>query len=192
MPDLMKKHIITIGGYPGSGKSSTAKGVAAALRYEHFSSGDRFRELAAERGISVEQINLTAEAEKEIDLQVDEWLKNLYQTRENMVIDSRMAFRWMPDAFKVYLDLEPHLAAERTLSHIQKEGRVGQTGSSVEEILRNTAERVASERKRYDNLYGVNVYDKNNFDLIVDTAANGLEQVIAIVTAAYTKWLGEG
>ncbi len=70
----MKKKIITIAGLPGSGKSSTAKGVAVALGYEHFSSGDLFRKIAAERGLTIEEINLVAEKQKEIDHQVDERL----------------------------------------------------------------------------------------------------------------------
>jgi len=36
----MKKHIITITGLPGSGKSSTADEVARTLNYTRFSGGD--------------------------------------------------------------------------------------------------------------------------------------------------------
>jgi cytidylate kinase len=56
--EVPKKHIITIGGRPSSGKSSTAKAVAAALGYDHFSSGDLFRQLGKEHGIDVLQANI--------------------------------------------------------------------------------------------------------------------------------------
>src|SRR3989338_6655344 len=96
----MKKHIITVTGFPGSGKSSTAKGVAFRLGYEHFSSGDIFRKMAAERGLSIEEINFTAEKQKEIDLEVDKLLVKMGKEKNNFVIDSRTAFHWIPDSFK--------------------------------------------------------------------------------------------
>src|SRR3990167_4405720 len=145
----MKKHIITIAGYPGSGKSSTAKGVARMLGYEHFSSGDLFRKMASERGYSIEEINITAEKQREIDLEVDELLKKMHKEKDNLVIDSRMAFHWMPDSFKVFLDLDPQMALERTFAQIQKEGRASQDASTIEEVRENTLKRVHNEQKRY-------------------------------------------
>jgi CMP/dCMP kinase len=185
----MKKKIITIAGFPGSGKSSTAKGVARELGYEHFSSGDLFRKMAAERGISVEEINFTAEKQKEIDLTVDELLVRLGKEKDEMVLDSRTAFHWIPGSFKVFLDLDPRIAAERTFSHIKNEGRTSQTAGSVEEVMANTEKRIASEHKRYHDLYGITVTDKSNFDLVVDTGTNSLEEVIKTVTSAYKSWL---
>ena len=184
----MKKHIITIAGLPGSGKSSTAKGVAQALGYGHFSSGDLFRKMAEERGLSVEEINVTAEKQKEIDLEVDKLLVAMGKEKNNLVIDSRMAFHWIPDSFKVFLDLNLHVAAERTFAQIQKEGRASQAGSSLDEVYANTVQRMESERKRYRDLYGVEVTDTSQFDLVVNTETNNLERVIAIVVAAYEKW----
>ena len=185
----MKKHTITIAGLPGSGKSSTAKGVAEVLGYEHFSSGDLFRRMAEERGLSVEELNITAEKQKEIDHAVDELLVQIGKEKNNLVIDSRTAFHWIPDSFKVFLDLDLHAAAERTFAQIQKEGRTSQAGSSLDEVYAHTVQRMESEQKRYRDLYTIEVTDKTQFDLVVDTEANNLEQVIKIVVAAYEKWL---
>ncbi len=184
----MKKHIITITGFPGSGKSSTAKNVALRLGYEHFSSGDMFRKMAAERGLSIEEINFTAEKQKEIDFEVDKLLEKMGKEKNNFVIDSRTAFHWIPSSFKVFLDLDPRTAAERTFAQISEEGRASQTGSSVDEVYENTLKRVESERKRYMSLYDIDITDKTNFDLVVDTKVNNLEEVVKIVAAAYQKW----
>ena len=107
------------------------------------------------------------------------------------MIDSRMAFHWMPDSFKVFLDLDPQMAAERTFAHIQKIGRLSQKGSSVDEVRENTFKRVESERKRYLNLYNVDITDKTRFDLVVDTGTENLDGVINIVIKFYQKWLNE-
>ena len=185
----MKKHIITISGLPGSGKSSTAQEVGRRLGLEHFSSGDFFRKMAEARDLSIEQANITAEGQKGIDLATDAYIRGLGETKTNFVIDSRTAFHWIPDSFKVFLDLQPEIAAERVFAQIQKEGRLNQTGSSVAEIYQNTLERTASERKRYQNLYGIDFTDKANYDLFVDTSKNTLTEVVDIVCAAYKKWL---
>jgi len=184
----MKKQIITIAGSLGSGKSSTAKAVAAALAFRHFSSGDLFRQIAAERGESIEAMNISAEVQRDIDLKVDHLLQEMYRTEEKLVIDSRMAWRWMPDSFKVFLILDPQTAAERIFNHLQQEGRLSEDGKSVEEVQRSIDRRFSSEQKRYAGLYGVNATDPLNFDIVVDTKHNDLKAVTAIVLAAYQAW----
>lgn len=184
----MRKAIITIAGSLGSGKSSTAKAVAAELGYKHFSSGDLFRSIAKERGLSIEAINLTAEEQKGIDHQVDELLQKMGREERDIVIDSRLAWHWMPESFKVYLTLEPNTAAERIFNHIKEEGRVSQHADSVAEVRKNIDIRVASEQKRYQNLYGLELTDPSQYDLVIDTKNHDLPAVTAMVLDAYRSW----
>ena len=184
----MKRRIITIAGALGSGKSSTGKRVASELGYSHFSSGDLFRAIAKERGLSIEEINKQAELEQEIDHAVDERLRQMADEMD-FVIDSKMADHWMPESFKVYLALDPHTAAKRIYNHIKKEGRMSQDAESVEHVFETTAARQASEKKRYMTLYGVDVEDLSPFDLVVDTAPNTLGAVVRIVVNAYRAWI---
>ena len=184
----MRKRIITIAGELGSGKSSTAKRIAQELGYEHFSSGDLFREVASERGLTVEEANILAEKEHSIDFAVDERLKALAE-RSDVVIDSRLAFHWIPASFKVFLALDPEVAAARIYKQIQEEGRVSENGGSVDEILRSIVARRESERKRYQSLYGVDTLDLSEFDLVIDTATAPLEEVATQTLTAYKDWL---
>jgi CMP/dCMP kinase len=185
---LMNKEIITVAGSPGSGKSSTAKAVAAALEFRHFSSGDLFRQLAAGRGESIEAMNISAEVQRDIDLKVDNLLQEMYRTEQRLVIDSRMAWRWMPRSFKVFLVLDPDTAAERIFNNLREEGRQSEEAKSVEEARASIDRRFASEQRRYRALYGVNPTDPLNFDLVINTKHNNLTTVTAIVLAAYEAW----
>jgi CMP/dCMP kinase len=184
----MKREIITIAGSPGAGKSSTAKAVASMLGFRHFSSGDRFRQIAAERGESIEAMNISAEVQRDIDLEVDKLLQEMYRTERKLVIDSRMAWRWMPGSFKVFLVLDPDAAAERIFSHLQNEGRIGEDAQSVEEVRRSIERRSASEKRRYAALYAVDVTDPLNFDVVINTQLNDLQTVTAMVRAAFRGW----
>jgi len=184
----MKKQIITIAGSPGSGKSSTAKAVASTLGYRHFSSGDLFRQLAVDRGESIEAMNISAEVQRDIDLKVDNLLQDKYQQEEKLVIDSRMAWSWMPYSFKVFLMLDLDTAADRIFNHLQEEGRMSEQANSVQEVRKSIDRRFASEQKRYNALYGVNPTDPLNFDILINTKYNDLNTVRAIVIAAYRAW----
>jgi CMP/dCMP kinase len=184
----MTKEIITVAGSPGSGKSSTAKAAAAALGFRHFSSGDLFRQLAAERGQSLEAMNISAEIQRDIDLNVDQLLKDMYLGESRLVIDSRMAWRWMPQSFKVFLVLDPQSAAERIFNSLGDEGRQGEQAGSLAEARASIDRRFASEQKRYRALYDVNPTDPLNFDVVINTKFNDLQTVTAIVLAAYGAW----
>jgi len=184
----MKKEIITIAGSLGSGKSSTARAIASALGFRHFSSGDLFRQLAVERGESIEAMNISAEVQRDIDLKVDRLLQDMYRAEEKIVIDSRMAWHWMPRSFKVFLVLDPDTAAGRIFNHLQEEGRRSEDAKSVQEVRKSIDRRFASEQKRYAALYGVNATDPLNFDIVMNTKHNDLRIVTAIVIAAFQAW----
>jgi len=188
----MRKQIITIAGSLGSGKSSTARAVASALGFRHFSSGDLFRQLAAERDESIEAMNISAEAQRDIDLKVDNLLREMYRTDEQLVIDSRMAWHWMPLSFKVFLVLDPNTAAERIFNHLRDEGRMSEAATSIDEVRKSIDRRFASEQKRYAALYGVNATDPLNFDIVINTKHNDLKTVTEIVSSAYRAWRMDG
>jgi CMP/dCMP kinase len=184
----MQRDIITVAGSPGSGKSSTAKAVASGLGFRHFSSGDLFRQLAAERGESIEAMNISAEIQQDIDRKVDNLLQEMYRGEDKLVIDSRMAWKWMPRSFKVFLVLDRDTAAERIFDNLRDQGRQSESAASVEEVRASIERRFASEQKRYHALYGVNPTDPLNFDLVINTKYNDLKVVTAMVLAAYRAW----
>lgn len=186
----MKKQIITINGFPGSGKSSTADGVAKELGYQRFSSGDFMRQIALDRGISLNELSIKAETEKDIDISIDDAVRKAGEMKE-IVIDSRLAFHWIPESFKVYLDLSPEIAKERIANNLKtnKFRQESEGQMNTDEVSKKIIERFESEKKRYQNLYQVDHADKNNFDLVVDTDKNNLEQVITLIVSEYKKWL---
>lgn len=186
----MKKQIITIAGKPGSGKSSTAKAVAKKLGFKHFSSGDLFRALGKERGVDVLQANKASGVVEELDHLVDSKLRQMGKTENKMVIDSRTAWHWIPDSFKIFLDLDLEIAAERILSD---EGSHRQSSEEVHEDPKHYAEslkhRMDVEQKRYASIYDINTYDTTNYDLVIDTSNLNLEEVTAKVLEGYQNWL---
>ena len=191
----MKKEIITVAGVNGSGKSSTAKRIAEILGFEHFSSGDFMRQIARENNLTLEELAEVAEKEDWVDKKLDDYVKQV-GLKEKAIIDSRLAFHFIPYSFKVYLDLDPKIAAQRILNdmknnparYLENQEKI----ESIEKMAEKSAKRLASERKRYFDLYEIKDHkDKGNFDLIVDTNKNNLKQVVDIILSAYKKWREE-
>lgn len=184
----MKKSIITITGFPGSGKSSTGDRVAKLLGYTHLSSGDFMRAMAAQRHISLDELTRIAKTDPSVDHEIDDMVRSAREKTE-VVIDSRLAFHWIPDSFKVLLTIDPHIAAQRTFIHIHTAGRLSETASSVEEVYKNMLTRIESECERYQKYYGLDYRDPAQFDLVIDTALYPLDEVVRMVTERYRAWL---
>jgi CMP/dCMP kinase len=75
------------------------------------------REMAMERGISL--IELGREAESDggiIDHILDERQKKLGKEADDFIIDGRLAFHFIPEAVKIFLQVESHTAAKRIFS----------------------------------------------------------------------------
>lgn len=187
--DKPKKLIITIAGKPGSGKSTTAKTVAKELGYQHFSSGGLFRQLADEKGIDVLQANLSAEQNSEIDYLVDGKLQELGKQKNKIVIDSRTAWHWIPDSFKVFLDLSIEVGAKRILkTKSDRKSANEDIPNDLDEYKEDLQKRLESENLRYKKLYDINPSDLGNYDLVVDTDENNVKQVVAIIIEKFNHW----
>ncbi len=192
---MVKKHIITIAGKLGSGKSSTAKMVAEILNYKHYSTGDFMRSIANERGISLAELSKIAESDDSIDKELDDHNLEIGKM-ENIILDSRLGFYFIPDSFKVFLELDPGIASVRIMEdrksnsnrHTEDAG-VFNTKESIMESINN---RLLSERKRYKNLYGIeDLTSHSNFNLIVDTSSTSLPEVSKKIIEEYNKWLNQ-
>jgi cytidylate kinase len=131
--------------------------------------------------MSVLELNSYAETHPEIDQEVDNTFKNLADA-ENLIIDSRLAWHFLPNSFKVFLSVEPKVAAHRVFRDNE---RSNEKYSSQEETLQHLNSRKKSELKRYGELYGVDCADMHNYDLIVDTSTVSPEDVAKKILDEY-------
>jgi CMP/dCMP kinase len=166
---------ITISGRPGSGKSAVASGVAESLRLRHVSAGDFMREMAAERGMTILELSRSAEAGDAIDREIDERTVRFAQGDADFVMDARLGWHFVPDSFKVFLDVRPEVAARR----VYTAGRgTEHENVSLEDTLTAIGARTESERKRYLNYYGLDYTIHDHYDLVVDTSDLTLDEVV--------------
>ena len=187
----MKKHIISLGGLPGSGKSTVKGLLAESLNYQTFSTGDLMRGMALARGISFDEFNALIATDKSLDEAIDAELIRIEKEETNKIIDSHLAFHFVPSSFKVFLNISLEKSAERIYNDSERMTRksVGDTMSSVVEAKQRIAARINNHNDRYMRFYGVSPYDKTQYDLVIETEKNSPAEVTAIVLKEYQNWL---
>ena len=179
----------------GSGKSTAAKRVAAALGYPHYSAGDFMRAMASERGVSIVELNLLAENDAAVDREIDAKQKAFMDANDNFVIDSRIGWFFAPGSFKVFLNLDLDTAGSRIFADVQakKAERKEEMSETLEAVKTRLRERLASEKERYKKYYDIEDYQApEHFDLVIDTKQNGIEAVEKLIIEGYKAWQTKG
>ncbi len=174
--------IITLAGKPGSGKSTIAKLLAEKLKLKHYSTGDFMRQMAKERGMTLEELSKIAETDKSIDEELDERQRQFGKKENGFVIDGRLAWHFIPHSVKIFLECSPEVSAKRIFSdksHFRKSTE--KQVADINEVIEKIKFRMGSENKRYRKLYGIEQYDHKNYDLVIDTSSKTKDEIIKCI-----------
>ena len=180
--------LITMWWKAWSGKGTVSKLLANELWYEIVSIGDMKRKLAAEMWINIIEFNKMwddPEKSAEFDLKYEEYQKNLNLT-DNIILDSRLWFYAQPKAFKILLDVDEEVAGER----IFKAKRETDKNTTKKHAINEAKERNSSDEARYQKLYNVDLWNPNNYNLVIDTSERAPEEVLQIILDEFKayKW----
>ena len=164
---------ITISGPPGSGKTTACSKLSERLGLESVVFGKIFRQLAAEKNLSLGELGAIAEKDPSIDKMIDSRILEIARENEDIILESRlsayMCARNGIPAFKVYLNASPEVRI----------ARIGvREGETLEEVRAKTVDRQRSEAKRYKMYYDIDIEDLSVYDLVVDTDTLDPDQVV--------------
>ena len=182
--------LISITGKLGSGKSTICNLLKDRYGFEIYSTGAFQREVAREMGITTLELNKRLREDPSLDYVIDDAVKKLSieRAQDKLIFDSRMAWHFANKSFKIFLTIDPREAARRVM--------LNQRGSEEFYADENEAcdkliERSQVEQARFMQIYGVDYYDFNNFDLIVDTTSRTPEEILGIIMAAYESYVAD-
>ncbi len=183
----MSRQNITITGDLGSGKSSIAKALCQMLNYKYFSTGSIQRQIGKENGMNTLELNYYSEKNQEIDKHIDDLVIKLNEEEGSFVLDSRMAWHFIEKSFKIYLTVNPIIAAKRVISDNQRNGEP--LIEDINDKSVNLLERRAAEDKRFKAKYGVDCSDLNNFDLVIDTTIPNVEDISELIFQLFSLFV---
>ena len=93
---------------------------------------------------------------------------------DHTVFDSRLAWRFVEDSFKVFLLVDTQEAARRVFDGVS---RNAESYRNIEEARAGLEERAMLEKERFHKLYGLDYYDVCNYDLVIESTYATPEQI---------------
>ena len=110
--------IITITGKPCSGKGTLSNAFAKKYGFSIFKAGDLFKAEAARRGMSAAEFSVYRVNDPSFDYEIDKQFvpMGIEKANENIIIESRVAWHFIPHSFKVFLDIDDEVMIERLLN----------------------------------------------------------------------------
>ena len=152
------------------------------MRY--ISTGDIHRSIAASLDLSTLEANLRAEHDAMIDARVDGVTISLADSKDPIVFDSRLAWKFVESAFKVHLVVDPAVSARRLHD---RQGSVAEAYLSVEDAERGAEDRYQSEYRRFLLKYDADVSFLKNYHLVIDTSDASIDEVVSLISNSFQQ-----
>lgn len=173
--------VIALSGSAGSGKTTIGKIIAEHFNLRFISIGSLFRELAMKHGLSLEEFHLIAEKDPKYDKQVDE-LAIREARKGNILIEGHLSCWILSNIadLKIYL----HASLEERARRVSERDRI-----SYEEAMEKIKKREESNKKRYKEIYGIDISDLSVMDFLINTSKFKKEEVAKILISVIEAYL---
>lgn len=163
-----------------------AKILSRTLEFEYLSTGQMHRKIAEEYGVDALALNKIASKDESIDDRIDGYLRSLNESDKDLIIDSRMAWHFVKDTFKIYLEVHSEVGADRVLGD---KGRISEpTYQGRESALAILKARKSSENERFFEKYKVRCDDLSNYDITINTSDSSVESVSKLISQLFKAW----
>ncbi len=172
--------VITVSGAAGTGKSVNAKSLASKLGLRLVSAGQMFRRIAEEKNLTLEEFSKLAENDTKFDLELDQRIRQEAE-KGDVVLEGRLV-AWMTKdmgAYRIRLNCPLGIRIKRIA---EREDR------PLHEVELETESREESERKRYRELYNIDIDDFTIYDLILNTSIYTAEATTKILEFAVEEY----
>ena len=176
---------ITVSGLPGSGTSTISRLLAEYYELELISSGEVFRRIAKEKGMSLSEFGIMAEKDPSIDLAIDKNQRAIIRSQDNIILESRLAGHMaigVPNVLKIWIKASLPVRVKR----IQKREK----NRSFEAEFEKTVQREKSEALRYKNYYNIDISDLSIYDIVIDSEKWNQYQTLDILRIAIDSLIG--
>ncbi len=178
---MPRRLVVAVSGKPGTGKTTYAKYIASVFGLRYISSGELFRRIAEERGVSLLELHELAEKDESVDLEVDK--RALEEaSRGGVVVEGHLAAWVLKDVADLKIVFTAPL--EVRAARVAKRDR-----RSIDEAVSEVLAREESNRRRALKYYGLNIEDLSISSLVLDTSLLDVEGVKRTVETFIREYL---
>ena len=165
--------IITLGGLAGTGTTTLAEVLSEKLDVPYISAGFIFREMAAERGMTVLEFSEFAEGNDDIDKEIDKRQAEKAKSAENLIVEGRLSAFFVDNAdLKLWLITPFDVRSKRIAQREDK---------SVEVAKDEIITREKSEALRYKEIHNIDISNMDVYDLIINTDSFDPQSISEII-----------
>jgi len=159
---------ISLTGRLGSGKSTIARVLRDTRGFQVYSTGAIQREIALEHKVSTLEMNQLMADDLSFDHAIDDAVTKISLDRKNdtIIFDSRMAWKFAVNSFKVFITVDPLVAATRVMNDSRGEE---ESYSNLEDAKSKLIERSKLENERFKTIYNADYFDYFNYNLVIDS-----------------------
>jgi len=187
VPSIDTNLFLTVSGPPGCGATSLCTRLSAAMGCPYVSGGEVFRELAADRGLNLNQLTAHADESDDIDRALDRRLRSIAEkwgaSNKPFILESRLA-GWLAGNradVRIWLDAPEEVRQARIADR--------------EETVAEMRVREVSEAGRYESYYEIDIEDREFYDLQINTARwdqRGVFEIVRTAIESYDPAIDEG
>ena len=166
---------ITIFGFAWSGTSTIWKMLAKSLDSTFMSTWNIMRSWAKELGYSIYDFeDKVIKIDNSFDLKLDKKVEDFWKNNEKFIFESRLAWYFIADSFKIYLHCDDIERYERIQN---REWLI------LDDIISKTKKREDELIERYKKVYPNIAFppNKENFDLFIDSTKISPEEIINLI-----------
>lgn len=175
---------ITVFWFAWSWTSTIWKLLSEKLDYKFMSSWNIMRWWAEELGYSIYEFeNKIIKDDSSFDLKLDLKVKDFWKSNDNFVFESRLAWHFIPESFKIYLKCDEK---ERYKRIQNREWLL------IDEVIEKTKKRETELEQRYGKIYPNIKFPpkEKTFDFIIDvTKLNPQEIVESIISRLSVNYM---
>ncbi|MBT8086224.1 MAG: hypothetical protein KJN72_13430, partial [Woeseia sp.] len=95
---------------------------------------------------------------------------------------------WIHNSFKVYLTIDPNIAARRIHEDIMQGRRRAEEAVTILETTTSIEDQNESARERYFRTYGIDITNTSPFDLVINTDKITAAEVAALIRQHYREY----
>lgn len=161
----------------GTGTSTIAKMLAERLELKKYSGWDMQRMNAADKNMTIEEYDNYLKQHPELDNAIEERQKVIWETEDNFVLESRIWWSVVPDAFKIKLACELDERIRRITTDDKQ--RIAHTKDNFENTKQKTLAREQTYQTRFNELYAIKDWNADeHFDLVIDATIAKPDEII--------------